>query len=78
MLKRNQQEKFYSTNENYWEAEYQFLKADGTYAHVYDKGYIIRDRTDKPLRMIGATQDVTQLKEKINEIITTILGFYFQ
>lgn len=67
-VKRSQQEKFYSTNESYWEIEYQFLKADGTYAHVYDKGYIIRDRTDKPLRMIGATQDVSQLKEKINEI----------
>jgi PAS domain S-box-containing protein len=67
-IKRSQQEKFYSTNESYWEIEYQFLKADGTYAHVYDKGYIIRDRTGKPLRMIGATQDVTQLKEKINEI----------
>ena len=67
-IKRSQQEKFFSTNESYWEIEYQFLKADGTYAHVYDKGYIIRDRTGKPLRMIGATQDVTQLKEKINEI----------
>ena len=67
-IKRSQQEKFYSTNESYWEIEYQFLKADGTYAHVYDKGYIIRDRTDKPLRMIGATQDVTQLKEKVNQV----------
>lgn len=68
-IKHNQEKVFYRSNENYWEAEYQFLKADGMYAHVYDKGYIIRDNEGKPLRMIGATQDVTQQKEQINEIM---------
>ena len=50
----------------YWAEEYRLLKANGEYAHVYDKGYIIRDANGKAIRMIGATQDITNLKE--NEI----------
>ena len=48
---------------NVWECEYRFLKADGMYAHVYDKGYVIRDEVGKPIRMIGAMQDITHRKE---------------
>lgn len=53
----------FKTKELYWEDEYRFRKSDNTYAHVFDKGYIIRDEAGKPLRMIGATQDVSQRKE---------------
>lgn len=50
----------------YWADEYRLLKANGDYAYVYDKGYIIRDENGKAMRMIGATQDITNRKE--NEI----------
>jgi PAS domain S-box-containing protein len=53
----------FHTNELYWEDEYRFRRSDGTYAYVFDKGYIIRDAEGKPQRMIGATQDVSQRKE---------------
>lgn len=53
----------FQTNELYWEDEYRFRKADGNYAHVFDKGYIIRDADGKPIRMIGATQDISERKE---------------
>ncbi|MBL7933481.1 MAG: PAS domain S-box protein [Bacteroidia bacterium] len=43
--------------------EYRFRKADGTYAYVFDKGIILRDSNGVAQRMIGATQDVTRLKE---------------
>jgi PAS domain S-box-containing protein len=62
MLKKRQHILFH-TNELYWEDEYRFRKADGTYAHVFDKGYIIRDSASSPERMIGATQDISQRKE---------------
>jgi light-regulated signal transduction histidine kinase (bacteriophytochrome) len=39
------------------------MKADGTYAYLYDKGYIIRDSTGKAIRIIGSTQDISRLKE---------------
>lgn len=51
------------TDELYWEDEYRFKKADGAYAHVFDKGYIIRDEKGTPIRMIGTTQDISQQKE---------------
>lgn len=51
---------------NYWDHEYRFKKANGDYAIIYEKGYIIRDEDGKPQRVIGATQDITRLRE--NEI----------
>ena len=57
---------FEKTDAFYWDEEYRLLKANGEYAYVHDKGYIIRDENGKALRMIGATQDITSLKE--NEI----------
>jgi PAS domain S-box-containing protein len=47
----------------YWEDEYRFLKKDGNYAYVFDKGYIIRDDAGKAIRLIGATRDITDRKE---------------
>ncbi len=55
--------------ENYWEGEYRFLTTSGEYAYVHDKGYIIRDKEGKAIRMIGASQDITKEKEQVNEII---------
>ncbi len=53
----------------FWEEEYRFLKSNGMYAWVYDKGTIIRNGQGEAIRMIGATQDITQQKEQVNEII---------
>ena len=47
----------------YWSMEYRYLKADGTLAWVIDRGVVIRNNAGKALRMIGAMQDVTALKE---------------
>ena len=49
---------------HYWEAEFRVEKANGNYADVYDKGFIMRDSNGKAIRMIGATQDITRLREK--------------
>ena len=42
--------------------EYRFRRADGSYAFVYDRAYILLDGTGKPLRMIGAMMDISALK----------------
>jgi two-component system CheB/CheR fusion protein len=49
--------------ELYWEDEYRFLKKDGQYAYVHDKGFIIRNEAGKATRLIGATRDITERKE---------------
>lgn len=42
-----------------WKEEYRFQKTDGTYAHIIDQGYALRDVNGKSLRIIGAMQDIT-------------------
>ena len=42
-----------------WEQEYRFRRADGTYAEVVDRGYLVRGRNGEPVRMVGAMKDVT-------------------
>jgi PAS domain S-box-containing protein len=45
-----------------WTGEYRFRKADGTYAHVLDQGYIIYDNNSKPLKTIGSIIDLSHNK----------------
>jgi PAS domain S-box-containing protein len=44
-----------------WEDEYRFVRADGTYAYVLDKGYLLY-ANGKAVRMIGSMQDITERK----------------
>jgi two-component system CheB/CheR fusion protein len=66
---------FLETQDQYWEDEYRFLKANGEYAHVYDRGYIIRNAEGKAIRMIGASQDISAMKrseQQLQELNTTL------
>lgn len=56
-------------NTPYWECEYRFRKSDGTYAHVLDKGYLIFNKDNTPLRMVGAMQDITERKKLEQELL---------
>lgn len=47
---------------SFWQDEYRFMRADGTYAFVIDRGYIVRGNNEKPLRMLGSMMDVTERK----------------
>jgi len=51
-----------------WSAEYRYRKADGSYADVFDRGYVLHDGEGKPIRMIGAMMDVTQRKQLESEL----------
>jgi len=57
-------EAFFRSEETNWRDDYRFLKADGNYAHVVDKGFVIRDTDGLPVRMIGAMQDITIRKKE--------------
>lgn len=43
-----------------WTEEYRFRRADGSYAIVVDRGYVVRDGSGKPVRMVGSMADVTE------------------
>lgn len=57
-----------SGGEHTWSSEYRFRRANGYYAYVSDRGYVIRDATQRPVRMVGAMMDITDHKEAEEEI----------
>jgi len=56
-----------SDNERF-QMEYRFQAADGTYKHIFDRAYIIKDESGKPIRMIGAMQDITHEIEEQEQL----------
>jgi two-component system, NarL family, sensor histidine kinase UhpB len=57
-----------------FEDEYRFLCADGSYKYVYDRAFLVLDPNGKPVRMIGAMQDVTERKLHDRKITKAIIG----
>jgi PAS domain S-box-containing protein len=51
-----------------WQDDYRFMRADGAYADVMDRGYVLRDEQGKAVRMIGAMLDITARKRAEEEI----------
>ena len=45
------------------EVDYRVRRDDGTWAYVFDRAFALRDETGKPIRLIGAAQDITERKE---------------
>ncbi|HET8885037.1 MAG TPA: PAS domain-containing protein [Salinimicrobium sp.] len=44
--------------------EYRFKRVDGSYARVRDRGFIIRNKQGKAIRLIGASSDISELTAK--------------
>lgn len=52
-----------------WSCEYQFQRADGSYAYIIDRGYMIFDAGHQPVRVVGAMEDISDRKELEAEMI---------
>jgi PAS domain S-box-containing protein len=46
-----------------WSVEYRVRKADGSYALVRNRAFLIRDSRGKPERMVGTCLDITEAKQ---------------
>jgi len=57
-----------------WTAEYRFRRADGSYADVLDRGYVIRDEEGVAIRMIGAMLDLSPHKELERQLLRDKAG----
>lgn len=44
---------------SFWQAEYRLRRADGAWARVLDRGYLLRNPQGQVVRMLGAVQDTT-------------------
>ncbi len=60
----NSIDSFLISDLNNWSQEYRYLKADGSFAFVSDKAFIIRNEDGYAIRMIGSMQDITKIKEE--------------
>jgi PAS domain S-box-containing protein len=54
--------------ETIWKEEYRYQKADGTFADVVDRGFVIRDAVGKAVRMVGAMHDISERKKGLKEM----------
>lgn len=62
-----------NTGVRHWSKEYSFRKADGEYAHILDRGYVLHDdQYGTPYRMLGSMLDITELKRAEQEIANSI------
>jgi PAS domain S-box-containing protein len=59
----------HATDQDTFDVEYRFKRDDGDYAFIYDRGVIVRNKEGKPLRMIGAAQNVTDRKKLEQELL---------
>ncbi|MDB5697773.1 MAG: domain S-box protein [Alphaproteobacteria bacterium] len=54
-----------------WSAAYRFRKAEGGYAFVYDRGFIIRNEEGEAIRAVGAVVDLTERRRAEAELRRT-------
>jgi two-component system, chemotaxis family, CheB/CheR fusion protein len=54
-----------------WSGEYRFLKSDGSYAYLLDRGYVLHDESAIPYRMVGSKIDLSELKKIQEELENT-------
>ena len=45
-----------------WSDEYRFRRNDGTFATLIDRGYLVKDASGRPTRMIGSMMDISERK----------------
>jgi PAS domain S-box-containing protein len=55
-------DKILRSSDTRWQDEFRLRRANGTYADVVDRGFILRDANGKAMRMVGAVQDISRQK----------------
>ena len=48
------------TGRSHWSAAYRFMAADGSYADVLDRGFMVRSESGSPVRAVGAMANITE------------------
>ncbi len=52
-----------------WNEHYRYQRADGSYAEIIDRALRATDDTGKPVRILGAMFDITELKEAQKKLL---------
>jgi len=56
-----------SRDQQLYESEFRIIRNDNTTGYIEDRGYIVRDEKGKAIRLIGASHDITDRKNKEEE-----------
>jgi PAS domain S-box-containing protein len=56
------------TGETNWKQEYRFQRADDSYADVVDRGFVIRNKAGRAIRMVGALHDISERKKSLADL----------
>jgi len=64
------QEDTLASDQNIFVTEYRFRTKNSGYRNIYDRSYILRDKSGKPVRMMGSMMDITELKQAEQTIRT--------
>jgi PAS domain S-box-containing protein len=51
-----------------WQHSYRFLRQDGSYAEILDRGFVLRDGDGKAVRMIGGMTDVSEQRALADQL----------
>ncbi|HET9835676.1 MAG TPA: PAS domain S-box protein, partial [Rhodanobacteraceae bacterium] len=52
------------SRDDQWSTEYRFRRHDGSYAFVYDRGFVIRGARGRAVRVVGAMTDLSDRKKR--------------
>jgi PAS domain S-box-containing protein len=67
-VSNNRQKSIDNPRKNKWNIEYRFKKTNGDYANIREKVYLVRDKTGKAIRLIGAMSDITLERKLTDEL----------
>ncbi|PRX49808.1 PAS domain-containing protein [Salegentibacter salegens] len=59
----NSFQRFLEGEDSIWEEEYRYRNAQGDYLDVFDRGFVVRDKNKKAIRVVGAIQDISRKKQ---------------
>jgi len=68
-VKQITQEIINSADKNFYEIECRVLRDDKSCIYIHDKGYIMRNEEGRAVRLVGATQDITERRMAEEELI---------
>ncbi len=64
-----------ASHQQTFEMEYRFKRDNGEFAHIYDRCILLKDEKDKPVRLIGAAQDISERKRLEKELLKNELEY---
>jgi PAS domain S-box-containing protein len=76
---KNRWNEFLADKERFqWINEFRFKDSKGDYIYVEEVGYLLRDESGKPKRMIGSLRDISHQKQEImrNKLLSDIGQFF--